>query len=119
MPLTRRQFIKRGAGMVTVGVVIPRFWLSEARAEQAEFTPHRKLVVIQLAGGNDGFNTVVPYTDPRYYSLRPTLAFKDTELKTADGVSTIISNQFGLHPAMSGIKEFYDAGRAAVVLGVG
>lgn len=119
MPVTRRQFIKRGAGMVTVGMVIPRFWLSDARAEQVEFTPHRKLVVIQLAGGNDGFNTVVPYTDARYYSLRPTLAFRDTELKTKDGVPTIISNQFGLHPAMAEIKQLYDAGRVAVVLGVG
>jgi uncharacterized protein (DUF1501 family) len=119
MPVTRRQFIKRGAGMVTVGMVIPRLWLSDARGEQIEFTPHRKLVVIQLAGGNDGFNTVVPYTDARYYSLRPTLAFRDTELKTQDGVSTIISNQFGLHPAMAEIKQLYDEGRVALVLGVG
>lgn len=119
MPVTRRQFIKRGAGMVTVGMVIPRLWISDARAEQIEFSPRRKLVVIQLAGGNDGFNTVVPYTDPRYYGLRPTLAFRDTELKTQDGVSTIISNQFGLHPAMAEIKELYDAGRVGVVLGVG
>lgn len=105
--------------MVTVGMVIPRLWLSDARGEQAEFTPNRKLVVIQLVGGNDGFNTVVPYTDSRYYSLRPTLGFKDTELKTDDGSSTIISSQFGLHPAMSEIKDLYDQGRVAIVLGVG
>jgi len=119
MPVTRRQFIKRGAGMVTVGIVLPRLWLSDARGQQVEFTPKRKLVVIQLAGGNDGLNTVVPYTDARYFSLRPTLAFKDTELKTQDGVSTIISNQFGLHPAMAEIKQLYDEGRVALVLGVG
>jgi uncharacterized protein (DUF1501 family) len=119
MPVTRRQFIKRGAGMVTVGIVAPRFWLSEARGEQIEFSPSRKLVVIQLAGGNDGFNTVVPYTDSRYYDLRPTLGLRDNELKTNQGISTIISNQFGLHPAMPEIKHLYDAGRAAVVLGVG
>ena len=105
--------------MVTVGVVIPRFWVSDARGEQSQFTPGRKLVVIQLAGGNDGFNTVVPYTDPRYHSLRPTLAFRDTELKTANGRSTIISNQYGLHPAMAEIKDLYDQGRVAIVLGVG
>jgi uncharacterized protein (DUF1501 family) len=119
MPVTRRQFIKRGAGMVTVGIVIPRLWLSDARGEQLEFTPKRKLVVIQLAGGNDGLNTVVPYTDARYFSLRPTLAFRETDLKTQDGVSTIISNQFGLHPAMAEIKQLYDEGRVALVLGVG
>jgi uncharacterized protein (DUF1501 family) len=119
MPVTRRQFIKRSAGFVTVGMVIPRFWLSEARGEQINFSQHRKLVVIQLAGGNDGFNTVVPYTDARYYSLRPLLAFRDTELKTKDGASTIISSQFGLHPSMAEVKNLYDAGRVAVVHGVG
>jgi len=105
--------------MVTVGVVVPRLWVSDARGEQSQFTPGRKLVVIQLAGGNDGFNTVVPYTDPRYHSLRPTLAFRDTELKTSNGSSTIISNQYGLHPAMAEIKDLYDQGRVAIVLGVG
>jgi len=119
MPVTRRQFIKRGAGLVTVGMVIPKLWLSDARAEQVEFTPHRKLVVIQLIGGNDGFNTVVPYTDARYHSLRPTLGFTDSELVAANGVSTIISDQFGLHPSMAEIKQLYDEGRVAVVLGVG
>lgn len=119
MPVTRRQFIKRSAGLVTVGMVVPRFWLSEARAEQVAFTPTQKFVVIQLAGGNDGFNTVVPYTDSRYYSLRPTLSFKESELKTTDGSSTLISNQFGLHPALKEMKEFYDAGKVAIVLGVG
>lgn len=119
MPVTRRQFIKRSAGMVTVGMVIPKFWLSDAQAETIEFNPRRKLVVIQLAGGNDGFNTVVPYTDTRYYSLRPTLALREADLKTREGASTIISNQFGLHPAMAEIKQLYDAGRVATVLGVG
>jgi uncharacterized protein (DUF1501 family) len=105
--------------MVAVGIVMPRFWPSEARAEQIGFSPNRKLVVIQLAGGNDGFNTIIPYTDPRYYALRPTLAFRDTELKTWSGLSTVISDQFGLHPAMEGIKQLYEAGRVAAVLGVG
>jgi uncharacterized protein (DUF1501 family) len=119
MPVTRRQFIRRGAGMVTVGMVIPRIWLSDARAEQAGFTPKRKFVVIQLAGGNDGFNTVVPYTDSRYYSLRPTLGLREADLKTDEGSSTIISGQYGLHPAMGEIKQLYDEGRVAIVRGVG
>src|SRR5262245_22398194 len=118
MPVTRRQFIKRSAGLVTVGMVVPRFLLSEARAEQVAFTPAQKLVIVQLAGGNDGFNTVVPYTDSRYYSLRPTLSFRETELRTIDGSSTLISNQFGLHPSLKEMKDFYDAGKVAIVLGV-
>ena len=105
--------------MVTVGMVIPRLFLSDVRGEQVVFTPKRKLVVIQLAGGNDGLNTVVPYTDSRYYTLRPMLGLKETELKTNDGSSTIISSQYGLHPAMAEIKDLYDQGRVAIVLGVG
>src|ERR1051325_7809709 len=105
MPVTRRQFIKRSASAVTVGLVMPKFWLAEARARQALANSGRKFVVIQLAGGNDGLNTVVPYSDSRYYALRPTLAFKDAELKTAQGASTVISNEFGLHPSLGEIKN--------------
>lgn len=120
MPVTRRQFIKRSAGMVTVGLVLPKVWLGEARGQQTSFNPKRKFVVIQLAGGNDGFNTVIPYTDARYYSLRPTLSFKETELKDRNGRSTILNDgPFGLHPAMSEMKELYDQGKVAIVLGVG
>lgn len=120
MPVTRRQFIKRGAGMVTVGLILPKLWLGEARGQQHSFNPNRKFVVIQLAGGNDGFNTLVPYTDARYYSLRPTLAFKEDELKDGNGRSTILSDgPFGLHPAMTAIKDLYDQRKVAIVLGAG
>jgi uncharacterized protein (DUF1501 family) len=119
MPISRRQFIKRSAAAVTVGVIVPRLWTSEARGQHIEIAGGRRFVIIQLAGGNDGLNTVVPYTDPRYAALRPTLGWKEAELKTASGASTILSNQFGLHPAMAEIKRFYDEGRAAIVLGVG
>ncbi|HLG16098.1 MAG TPA: DUF1501 domain-containing protein [Blastocatellia bacterium] len=118
MPTTRRQFIKQGAGMVTVGMVLPRIWLGEAQGRPAA-PSNRKFVVIQLAGGNDGFNTVVPYTESRYYALRPTLALREAELKDDQNRSTIITNQFGLHPALSEIKALYDEGKVAAVLGVG
>jgi len=119
MPITRRQFIKRSAATVTVGMVAPRWLASDARGQQIEVASGRRFVIIQFAGGNDGLNTVVPYTDARYSALRPMLAWKEAELKTAGGASTIISDQFGLHPALGEIKELYDAGRVAIVLGVG
>jgi uncharacterized protein (DUF1501 family) len=120
MPTTRRQFIKRSAAMVTVGVVMPRLWIPEASGQTLAADPSRRiLVIIQLAGGNDGLNTVVPYTDARYYSQRPTLSFKDSELKDKDSRSTIISNEFGLHPSLSEIRDLYQAGRVAVTLGLG
>jgi uncharacterized protein (DUF1501 family) len=122
MAINRRQFIKRSAGAVSVSLVMPRFWMSNvARGQEIAADPNRKIfVVIQLAGGNDGLNTVVPYTDSRYLSLRPTLGFKDTELKDANGASTILGNDpFGLNPAMDELKSLYDAGKVAIVLGVG
>ncbi|HYP27634.1 MAG TPA: DUF1501 domain-containing protein [Blastocatellia bacterium] len=118
MPVNRRRFIKQGIGMVSLGVVMPRVWLTGARAQTSD--PNRRvLVVIQLSGGNDGLNTVIPYTDPNYRRLRPNLGFKEADLKDGQGRSTIISNQFGFHPALAEVKQLFDDGKVAVVLGVG
>jgi uncharacterized protein (DUF1501 family) len=70
------------------------------------------LILIQLAGGNDGLNAVVPYTNDFYYKARPTLGIKgDQVLK--------LSDTLGLNPAMVGFKSLYDAGHLAVINGVG
>ena len=119
MPTTRRQFIKRGVGAVSVSLVMPRIWLSEARAQQAAAFDSRKFVVIQFGGGNDGLNTVIPYTNARYYSLRPVLSFNEAELKDSQGNSTIVSNELGLHPMLAEFKGLFDAGKVAIVNGVG
>lgn len=116
MPLTRREFIKKSAATITVGALLPRFGIRGL----AQTNPNRHIfVVLQCNGGNDGLNTVIPFTNPRYQALRPTLAFKEGDLKDSQQRSTIISNDFALHPSLGGIKELYDAGRVAVVLGVG
>lgn len=119
MATTRRQFIKRGAAAVSLSMLMPKIWLTKASGQQLAATDRRIFLVIQLAGGNDSLNTVVPYTNSRYYSLRPTLAFAENELKDGQGRSTIISNEFGLHPALTGINDMYDQGKVAIVLGVG
>src|SRR5689334_4274326 len=120
MPTNRRQFIKQSLTAVSAGLVVPRIFFSTARAASSQPAASRRvLVIIELSGGNDGLNMVIPYTDPRYYSLRPTMGIKDTELIDAQGKSTIISNELGLHPAMGKLKQMYDAGKVAVVLGAG
>lgn len=119
MPTTRREFIKRSAGAVSVGLVMPSLLLREARGQSPDTQNRRKLVIIQLAGGNDGFNTVVPFTDSRYLALRPTIAFKDADLQSASGPSMMISNDFGLHPAMTELKSLWDQNKVAITLGVG
>ncbi len=119
MTTTRRQFIKRGAALAGVSFLLPELLIRGARAQGGSNPNRRILVVIQLDGGNDGLNTVVPYTNDRYFSLRPTLAIKESELVDAQGKSTIINNKLGFHPVMSGIKELYDKGKVAVVMGAG
>ena len=118
MRTTRRQFIKRSAGAVSLGVVMPGLLLSEARGQSADVQNNRKLVIIQMAGGNDGLNTVIPYSDSRYQALRPQTAFKENELNTAKG-SMLLSSSLALHPALSEIKSLWDEGKVAVTLGVG
>ena len=70
------------------------------------------LVVIQLTGGNDYMNTVIPYADGRYHDNRPTVGIP------ADQVLPI-NDQFGFNPALPELKELYDAGKVAVINGVG
>lgn len=70
------------------------------------------LVVLQLAGGNDGLNTVVPFANDHYRKARPKLGVRaDQVLKLTD--------EFGLHPALAGFKALYDTGHLAVLQGVG
>jgi uncharacterized protein (DUF1501 family) len=116
MPVTRRKFIKLGAGAVSVGIVLPHLFLRNSLAQSAH---QKKFVVIQLSGGNDGLNTVIPYADANYHAIRPSIGFNENELRTAQGNSTVISNQLGLHPSMGAIKSLYDEGKLAVIVGAG
>jgi uncharacterized protein (DUF1501 family) len=70
------------------------------------------LVLIQLAGGNDGLNAVVPYTNDHYYQARPTIAIPSSQVLT-------LNDTLGLNPALSGFKSLFDAGNLSVVNGVG
>lgn len=124
MPLTRRGFIKRAAILVASSLTAPAFITRTAQAldrplaaSQGLASPDparagKILVAVQLSGGNDGLNTLAPYSDPLYPRLRPTLAIKPEEaLKLNDRV--------GLHPSMGRLKQLYDEGRVAIVQGVG
>lgn len=117
MATTRRQFIKRTAAATAAGLLLPG--ITFARRGEGATGSRRILVVVQLVGGNDGLNTVIPYKDARYYALRPTLGFKEEELRDADGKPTVINGEFGLHPALKELKQMYDERKLAIVLGVG
>ena len=73
----------------------------------------RVLVVLSMSGGNDGLNTVIPYTNPLYRDYRPTLGIPEDQVIP-------INDELGFHPSMVELKEkFWDAGKMAVVQGVG
>ena len=70
------------------------------------------LVVLQLTGGNDYLNTVIPYTDPLYRDYRPRLGVPEEDVLPLD-------DQVGLHPSMGPIGDLYDQGNVAIIHGVG
>ena len=117
---SRRDFLVRGMYGLGIGAGLPLILdrTSAALAAQAlqgtsiEKHPNRILVVVELSGGNDGLNTVVPFGDAAYYRARPKLGIKEQEaIKIADG--------YGLHPSMVGFERLYKDGSLAVVHGCG
>jgi uncharacterized protein (DUF1501 family) len=70
------------------------------------------LVVLQLTGGNDYLNTVIPYTDPRYRDNRPAVGVAEDRILP-------ISDKMGFHPEMAPMKRLYDQGKVAIIHGVG
>src|SRR6516165_7722672 len=110
---TRRQFLTRtlqGSSLVALGTVVPQF---VARTAQAAVPGKDKiLVVLEMNGGNDGLNTVIPYADDLYHKARPTLRqTKDVVFRLDDHV--------GLHSGMQGFRPLWEQGQLAVVQGVG
>lgn len=112
---TRREFLRLfgSAGLLSLSGP-PPVVLSRAFADdQAQLGPDRRvLVLIQLAGGNDGLNTVVPFADDEYYRRRPGIGLSAAAVLK-------LSDRFGLHPSLTGLRDLFDAGRLAVVHGVG
>ena len=110
MTFTRREFIKGGVTAFTVGFSAPVFLSDLAMAQGAS---RRNLVVLYLSGGNDALSTLVPYTDPFYYSRRPTLAIPaGTVLQVGSDSS---GRALGLHPRLTGLRDIFNEGRLAII----
>lgn len=110
----RRDFLKTST-LLGFGASVPTFLGNSALAAPATGTPGAKdtiLVVVQLTGGNDGLNTVIPFRDPEYAKLRPTIAISKDSVKKLD-------DSYGLHPAMAGFAELHEKSALCVVHGVG
>jgi len=118
MNTNRREFLRKSlasGALVSWGVTVPAFLSRTAAAAPRADRPGAKdtlLVVIQLTGGNDGLNTVIPYADADYAKLRPTLRQDKAQVKKID-------DHVGLHPSMNGLAGLLEDHALCVVQGVG
>lgn len=114
--LDRRQFMKvglSGLAYFTLEQTTPKWIMRAANAVPLDcLTSGRILIIIQQSGGNDGLNTVIPYSDPAYYAARPALGITQAELITLDSLN-------GLHPKMAGIANWFQQGKAAILNNIG
>ena len=112
--LSRRRFVVSSLGglpLISLAPTVPGFLAQTAWAAVPE-KDGRVLVVIQLDGGNDGINTVVPFRDEGYAKHRD-------ELRLPAGQLLKVSESVGLHPAMRGAAKLFESSRLAIVQGVG
>ena len=112
--VTRREALQ--AGLIGMGALgLPPFFARAADAMVKRISDHndnRILVVLELSGGNDGLNTLVPYGDDAYYRQRPTIGIKpDKVLK--------IDDHFGFNPGLVGFERLFKDGKMAVAHGCG
>jgi uncharacterized protein (DUF1501 family) len=115
-PTTRREFLRygsRGLGLLAFSRFAPEFLVqSTLAATPAPEKDRSILVLVQLAGGNDGLNTVIPFEDPNYYRLRPTLGVTKAETLRLNDV-------IGLHPSCPELHALFREGQLGIVQNVG
>jgi uncharacterized protein (DUF1501 family) len=116
LPTTRREFLKAGTaglGLLAFSRFAPSFLVQSALAgAPAPGRDRTILVLVQLAGGNDGLNTVVPFADPHYHRLRPTLALRGSQLLP-------LTDTLALNAACGPLQRLFHDGRLGIVQNVG
>lgn len=115
MTYARREFLRRTLGATAVfscGPVLPQFLERTLHAAAGGAADAPVLVVVQMAGGNDGLNTLAPYGDDRYGRNRPTIRLRENQVLKID-------SGLGFAPQMKGFKRLFDEGLLTVVQGVG
>jgi uncharacterized protein (DUF1501 family) len=119
---TRREFLRSSVLGGALSWTVPAFLANTFSALQAEAADSATqiatgkdstiLVVLQMAGGNDGINTVVPFTSDDYHRARPRIGLPAKAILK-------INDAIGLHPSLAGFKNLYDAGELSIVQGIG
>src|SRR5262245_25974484 len=112
--MSRREMFRAGFYGLGVRAALPAIFghtsltLAAQAFQGGEVHPERVLVVVELSGGNDGLDTVAPYSDDEYHKARPTLGLKAKDVHK-------LNDEFGLHPLLGGMKKIWDEGQVAIV----
>lgn len=109
--MKRRDFLKKST-LFSGAFMIPAFLKPFEAMSMAELSGFKNLVVIQLSGGNDGLNTIIPYGDDIYYQKRKTIAIPREKIIR-------LNDMQGLNPAMESLREIHDQGFMSVINSVG
>ena len=112
MSPTRRDFLKLSAIAVAATTGMPGFLARAAAQAAGQPGGERTLVVVQLTGGNDGLNTLVPYSNGAYYAARPRIAIPKKDVLT-------LTPDLGMHPALKPLMKLWDDGQLAWMENVG
>ena len=110
MVIKRKEFIQIGS-LATASLLVPKF-LKAFESKSMVLPGNKVVVILQLSGGNDGLNTVIPYRNDLYYKARPKLGIAKDKVLT-------LTDEVGLNPALKGLKELYDDGSLSVLNNVG
>ena len=111
MKINRRSFLKSSA-LASSSLLLPNFLQEIAMQKAMAKRQGKVLVVIQLSGGNDGLNTIIPYENDIYYNKRPRLSIPKSDVIKLD-------KGLGLNPAMGALREIYDQGLMTIINNVG
>jgi uncharacterized protein (DUF1501 family) len=110
MLIKRKEFIQVGS-LATAAIMLPKF-LKAFEAQNMVPMGNKVVVILQLSGGNDGLNTVIPVRNDIYYKERPRLGISRQKALS-------LTDEAGLHPALTAFKELYDDGSLAILNNVG
>src|ERR1700726_3646624 len=116
LKFSRRYFLKQG-GIALVGMSAMPAFLQRAAAATA-MPSKKQLVVLFQRGAMDGLNVVVPFSEPNYYRLRPTIAIPEPRRGGAEAAIDL-DGFFGLHPSLQPLQPLFQNGQLAVVQAVG
>ena len=117
MRISRRYFLKSG-GIAMIGMASLPSFLQRAVAATAAPNNKKKMVVLFQRGAMDGLNVVIPFGDPNYYRLRPTIAVPEPRSGSSDSAIDL-DGFFGLHPSLGPLQPLFQNGQLAIVQAVG